>query len=75
MMNRGFAIALAGARSDSDKVWFIDAARFNRNKRFKSLWAVSIQLKMTPARKLCIFINYGNHDKKTGLRERNLAKS
>jgi hypothetical protein len=55
MMNRGFAIALAGARSDSDKVWFIDAARFNRNKRFKSLWAVSIQLKMTPARQAVYF--------------------
>jgi hypothetical protein len=33
--------------------------------------AVSMHLKVTAARHVVIFINYGNYDKKTGLREMN----
>ena len=59
----------------SDKVWIIDAACINCNKRFKSMRAVSMHLKVTAARHAVIFINYGNYDKKTGLREMTRAQS
>ena len=52
----------------SDKVWIIEAARINCNKRFTSTRAVSMHLKMTAARHIVNFINYGNYDKNTGLR-------
>jgi hypothetical protein len=52
----------------SDKVW-VDAICINCNKRFKSMRAVSMHLKMTGARHSVNFINYGNYDKNTGLRE------
>jgi hypothetical protein len=55
----------------SDKVRIIDAVCINCNKRFKSMRAVSMHLKMTAARHTVNFINYGNYDKKTGLRELN----
>jgi hypothetical protein len=57
------------------KVWIIDAVCINCNKRFTSMRAVSMHLKMTGARHIVNFINYGNYDKKTGLREMNRAES
>ena len=58
-------------RIHSDKVRIIDAVCTNCNKRFKSMRAVSMHLKMTSTRHTVNFINYGNYDKKTGLRELN----
>jgi hypothetical protein len=55
----------------SDRVSIIDAVCVNCNKRFKSMRAVSMHLKMTATRHVVNFINYGNYDKKTGLRELN----
>lgn len=55
----------------SDKVRIIDAVCINCNKRFKSMRAVSMHLKMTATRHAVTFINYGNYSKKTGLRELN----
>jgi hypothetical protein len=48
-----------------------DAVCVNCNKRFTSMHGVSMHLKMTAARHVVNFINYGNYDKKTGLREMN----
>jgi hypothetical protein len=59
----------------SNKVWIIDAICINCNKRFTSMRAVSMHLKMTTARHVVNFINYGNYDKKTGLREMNFNQS
>ncbi len=59
----------------SDKVWIIEAVCSNCNKRFTSIRAVSMHLKMTGARHIVIFINHGNYNKKTGLREMNRAES
>ena len=53
----------------SDKAWIIEAVCINCNKRFNSTRAVSIHLKSTAARHVVSFINYGNYNKKTGLRE------
>ena len=58
-----------------DKVSIIDAVCINCNKRFTSTRAISLHLKMTAARHIVNFINYGNYDKKTGLREMNRAGS
>ena len=44
-------------------------------KRFTSTRAVSMHLKMTGARHIVNFKNYGNYDKKTGLREMIRAES
>ncbi|MGA9149134.1 MAG: hypothetical protein WBZ36_01045 [Candidatus Nitrosopolaris sp.] len=55
----------------SEKEGIIDAICINCNKRFTSLRALSMHLKVTAARHAVIFINYGNYDKKTGLRELN----
>jgi len=41
----------------------------NCNKRFTSMHAVGMHLKMTAARHVVNFINYGNYDKKTGLKK------
>jgi len=51
----------------SDKLWII-AICINCKKRFTSMRAISMHLKMTAARHIVNFINYGNYDKKTGLR-------
>jgi hypothetical protein len=59
----------------SDKVLIIDAVCINCNKRFKSMRAVSMHLKMTAARHSVNFINYGNYDKKTGVRKLNHPES
>ena len=52
----------------------IDAVCINCNKRFKSVWAISMHLRMTAARHAVNFISYGKYDKKTGLREINRPK-
>ena len=67
--------ALVRIETHSDKVWIIDAVCINCNKRFKSMRAVSMHLKMTATRHSVNFINYGNYDKKTGLRELNRPES
>jgi hypothetical protein len=53
----------------SDNAWIIDAICINCNKRFKSMRAVTMHLKMTATRHVVNFINYGNYNKNTGLRE------
>jgi hypothetical protein len=55
----------------SGELAFIEAICINGNKRFKSMRAVSMHLKMTSTRHAVNFINYGNYDKKTGIREKN----
>jgi hypothetical protein len=55
----------------SEKLDIIDAICINCNKRFTSMRAVSMHVKVTAARHAIIFINYGIYDKKTGLREMN----
>jgi hypothetical protein len=51
----------------------IDAVCINCNKRFTSMRAISMHLRMTAARHIVNFINYGNYNRKTGLMEINLA--
>jgi len=53
----------------SDKAWIIEAVCINCNKRFNSTRAVSMHLKATASRHAVTFINHGNYNKKTGLRE------
>jgi hypothetical protein len=53
----------------SDKVRIIDAVCLNCNKRFTSMRGVSMHLRMTRMRHVVNFINHGDYDKKTGLRE------
>jgi len=57
------------SETHSDKVWIIDAICFNCNKRFTSMRGISMHLRITGMRHVVSFINYGNYDKKTGLRE------
>jgi predicted metalloprotease len=52
----------------ADKLAGIYAVCINCNKRFTSMRAVSMHLKVTAARHAVIFSNHGNYDKKTGLR-------
>jgi len=59
-------------QASSDKI--IDAISINCNKRFKSMRAVSMYLKMTAARHVVNFIKYRNYDKKIGLKERNRSE-
>ena len=54
-----------------DKELIIYAVCINCNKRFSSMRAISMHLKMIGTRHVVNFINYGGYDKKTGLRERN----
>jgi hypothetical protein len=64
---------LVRVQIDSDKARIIDAVCINCTKRFKSMRAVSMHLKMT-ATHAVNFINHGNYDKKTGLRKRHNAE-
>ena len=59
----------------SNKPSIIEAACINCNKRFTSIRAVSMHLKMTAARHAVNFINYGNYDMKTGLKDMNRSSS
>jgi hypothetical protein len=52
-----------------DKVWIINAVCLNCNKWFSSMRAVSMHLRMTGTRHAVNFINHGDYDRKTGLRE------
>jgi hypothetical protein len=53
--------------ANSDKL-SVDAICVNCNKRFTSMRAISMHLKMTGTGHVVNFINYGAYDKKTGLR-------
>jgi hypothetical protein len=53
---------------DSDKLC-IDAVCIDCNKRFTSIRAISMHLRMTAARHIVNFINYGNYNRKTGFME------
>jgi hypothetical protein len=66
---------LPSARLDlnSDKVADIYAVCVNCNKRFTSIHAISMHLKVTAARHAVTFSNHGVYDKKTGLRTTNCA--
>lgn len=54
-----------------NQISIIDATCINCNKRFKSMRAVSMHIKMTAAHHIVNFISYGNYDKKTGLKKIN----
>ena len=73
MVNQGPSHGRTIVRQEvhSETVGIIDVICINCNKRFTSMRAVSMHLKVTAARHVVIFINYGNYDKKTGLREMN----
>jgi hypothetical protein len=58
------------SEANSDRLR-VDAICIYCNKRFTSMRSVSMHLKGTANRHVVNFINYGNYDKKTGLRERN----
>jgi hypothetical protein len=58
----------------STEASIIDAICINCNKRFKSMHAVSMHLKVTARRHSVNFINYGIYDKRTGLKEMNRPK-
>jgi hypothetical protein len=55
----------------STEVSIIDAICVNCNKRFKSLNAVSMHLRVTGRRHSVNFINFGIYNKRTGLKEMN----
>ena len=59
------------AEAHSDKVGDIDALCINCTKRFKSIRAVSMHLRITGARHVVNIINHGYYDKKTGLKQMN----
>lgn len=64
--------SLVKLKAHSGKVdSIIDAMCINCNKRFKSIRAVSMHLRITGARHIVNIINHGYYDKKTGLRETN----
>lgn len=56
-----------------NKVAGIYAACINCNKRFTSMRAITMHLKVTAERHAVIFTDHGNYDKKTGLRTKNFA--
>jgi len=58
----------------SDKIAGIYAACINCSKRFTSMHAVSMHLRITARRHSVNFINYGIYDKRTGLKEMNGPK-
>jgi hypothetical protein len=61
------------SEANSDKLW-VDAVCIYCNKRFTSMRSVSMHLKLTANRHAVNFINYGNYDRKTGLRERSCSE-
>jgi hypothetical protein len=63
------------SEAHSHKESIIDAICVNCNKRFTSMRGVSMHLKKTSARHVVNFINYGNYDKRTGLKETNRHES
>ena len=63
--------SLVRLEAHSSKLGIIDAVCINCNKRFKSIRAVSMHLRITGTRHAVNIINHGYYDKKTGLREIN----
>jgi hypothetical protein len=61
------------SQANSDKVR-VDAICIHCNKRFTSMRSVSMHLKGTANRHAVNFMNYGNYDKRTGLRERSRSE-
>jgi hypothetical protein len=61
------------SEANSDKLW-VDAVCIYCNKHFTSMRSVSMHLRGTANRHAVNFINYGNYDKKTGLRERSRSE-
>lgn len=59
--------AVIGIETDSGKC--IDAVCINCNKRFTSIRAISMHLRMTAACHIVNFTNYGNYNMKTGFKE------
>jgi hypothetical protein len=57
------------SQANSDKVR-VDAICIHCNKRFTSMRSVSMHLKGTANRHAVNFMNYGNYDKRTGLKQR-----
>ena len=57
------------SEANCDKLW-VHAKCIYCNKEFTSMRSVSMHLKGTANRHAVNFINYGNYDKKTGLREK-----
>jgi hypothetical protein len=64
--------ARTGLHSDKGR---LDAQCIICNKRFKSMRGISMHLKMTGERHSVIVNNYGNYDKKTGLKEMGLPET
>ncbi|MGC2573289.1 MAG: hypothetical protein WA364_17380 [Candidatus Nitrosopolaris sp.] len=54
-------------RIRSHKLWVIKAICINCNKRFTSMRAVSVHLKMTAARHTVNITDHGDYDRNTGL--------
>ncbi|MGA9152427.1 MAG: hypothetical protein WBZ36_17770 [Candidatus Nitrosopolaris sp.] len=61
-------ISLVRPEARSGKVGIFDAMCINCNKRFKSIRAVSMHLRITGARHAVNIINHGYYDRKTGLK-------
>jgi hypothetical protein len=72
--NKGTNRSLQSLQVTTTEVSIIDAVCINCNKRFRSMRAVSIHLRMTAARHAVNFISYGKYDKKTGLEKINRPK-
>jgi hypothetical protein len=65
---------IARLEVQSDKIAGIYAVCINCNKRFASMHAVSMHLRVTVRRHSVNFINYGIYDRRTGLKEMNRPK-
>ena len=59
----------------STEVSTIEAMCINCNKRFKTMHAVSMHLRVTARRHSVNFINYGIYDKRTSLKETTLLEN
>ena len=53
----------------SDRAWHLDAMCINCHKRFKSIRAITMHLKLTGTRHSVKIIAHGNYNKRTGLRD------
>ena len=71
MMNQLSSQETLTAIEVSYEVRTFGAVCVNCNKRFTYVRGVSMHLKKTAARHVVKFINYGNYDKRTGLRDMN----
>ena len=59
---------IGNIRTDNNTDNYIKAKCNNCNKRFKSMRAITMHLKMTGARHVVNFIDHGNYDENTGIR-------